>query len=122
MFMLNFFLNFTVILLYCPDRRPVYVDLWTSVPSYELEISRVPRTVIATNKTEDLNIFLEFSDPVMNSTEDIMNVLHANAGYFSPLPSGIHGNRRFGFEVRTETWHHLCLNNTRIKNNVYFHI
>lgn len=93
---------FIVFLLYCPDRRPVYVDLWTSVPSYELQISRVLRTVIATNKTEDLEIFLEFSDPVMNSTGDIMNVLHANAGYFLPLPSGIHGNRRFGFKVRTE--------------------
>ncbi|KAJ8634194.1 hypothetical protein MRB53_027530 [Persea americana] len=82
------------------DRRPVYVDLWTSVPSYELQISRVLRTVIATNKTEDLEIFLEFSDPVMNSTGDIMNVLHANAGYFLPLPSGIHGNRRFGFKLK----------------------
>ncbi|XP_077250353.1 uncharacterized protein LOC143889862 isoform X2 [Tasmannia lanceolata] len=82
------------------DRRPVYVDLWASIPSYELEISEVPRTVLATNKMEDLNIFLDFSDPVINSTKGILSVLHVNDGYLVPIRSGNHANRRFGFELK----------------------
>ncbi|PIA51132.1 hypothetical protein AQUCO_01100163v1, partial [Aquilegia coerulea] len=82
------------------DRRPVKVDIWTSVPSYELQINKVPRTVLATNKMEDMEIYLDFSDPVVNSTKEIMSVLHANAGNLVPIHSKTHGNRRFVFELR----------------------
>ncbi|XP_058093203.1 uncharacterized protein LOC131239494 isoform X1 [Magnolia sinica] len=82
------------------DRRPVHADMWTLVPAYELEIGKMLRTVFATNKTEDLEIFLEFSDPVVNSTKDILSVLHANVGNLVPIHSGIHGVRRFGFKLQ----------------------
>ncbi|KAF8378009.1 hypothetical protein HHK36_029342 [Tetracentron sinense] len=82
------------------DRRPVQADFWTSVPSYEFELNRVPRTVLATNKMEDLEIFLDLRDPVVNSTEDILNALNANLGNFIPIHGKNHGNRRFVFGLR----------------------
>ncbi|KAG9445995.1 hypothetical protein H6P81_012123 [Aristolochia fimbriata] len=82
------------------DRRPVNVDMWTSVPSYELEISHIPRTILATNKVKDLKIFLDFSDPIVNSTNDILAALEVSEGQLTPIHGGSHGNRRFGFEVR----------------------
>lgn len=81
------------------DRRPVLVDLWTSVPSYELMINGVPRTVLATNKMEDITIFLDFSIPIINSTEQILNALHVKSGSLIPIHGKIHRNRRFVFEV-----------------------
>lgn len=84
------------------DRRPVLVDLWTPVPSYELVINGVPRTVIATNETEDLKVFLDFSIPIVNVTEQILNVLRVNAGNFIPSHGSNHGNRSFAFEVSLE--------------------
>ncbi|XP_052190857.1 uncharacterized protein LOC127800341 isoform X2 [Diospyros lotus] len=82
------------------DRRPVEVDLWMPVPSYELVINGVSRTVIATNKMEDLKVFLDFSTPVLNSTEQILRVLHVNSGNFISSQNGNHGNRRFGFKLQ----------------------
>lgn len=82
------------------DRRPVQVDLWMSVPSYELVINGVPRTIIATNKMEDLKVFLDFSSPIINSTEQILSALHVNSGNFVPTHSGNHGNRGFVFELK----------------------
>ncbi|KAK9120096.1 hypothetical protein Scep_018189 [Stephania cephalantha] len=82
------------------DRRPVLVDIWTSVPSYELEIDKVMRTVYAANKLEDLEIFLDFSDCVVNSTEEILSVLSANAGTFVPVHTQNHRNRRFTFKLK----------------------
>ena len=81
------------------DRRPVLVDLWTSVPSYELVINGVPRTVLATNKMEDITIFLDFSIPIINSTEQILHALHVNSGNLIPIHGKTRGNRRFVFEV-----------------------
>ncbi|KAA8548236.1 hypothetical protein F0562_004503 [Nyssa sinensis] len=82
------------------DRRPVQVDLWMSVASYELGINGVPRTVIATNKDKDLEIFLDFSSPIINSTEQILNALNVNSGKLIPTHSRSHGNRRFVFELK----------------------
>ncbi|KAL5581377.1 hypothetical protein UlMin_013819 [Ulmus minor] len=81
------------------DRRPVTVDLWTSVTAYELAINGVPRTVLATNKMEELKIYLDFSIPIMNSTEQVMNSLLLNWGNLMPIDSRNQGNRRFAFKV-----------------------
>ncbi|PQP96170.1 uncharacterized protein Pyn_36207 [Prunus yedoensis var. nudiflora] len=82
------------------DRRPVLADLWTSVPAYELMINGVPRTILATNKMEDLNIFLDFSIPIINTTEQILNALVVNSGNFVPIHGRNQGNRRFKFQLR----------------------
>ncbi|KAL6011560.1 hypothetical protein ACLOJK_002008 [Asimina triloba] len=81
------------------DRRPVHADLWTMVPAYELEISKVARTILATNKAEDLQICLELSDPVLNSTEEVLSVLHASVGNLLPIHGGNHA-RRFSFKLQ----------------------
>ncbi|KAG2405235.1 uncharacterized protein HKW66_Vig0044900 [Vigna angularis] len=82
------------------DRRPVMVDFWTSVPSYELKINGIPRTVVATSKPEDLIIFLDFSIPIRNSTKQILNALHVNSGVLTPLHGRSNGARRFSFELK----------------------
>ncbi|XP_040968481.1 uncharacterized protein [Gossypium hirsutum] len=82
------------------DRRPVLVDLWSSVPSYELEINGVPRTVFATNATEDLEVYVDFSIPVINSTEQILNALDVNVGSLIPVNQRTHGNSRFAFKLK----------------------
>ncbi|KAK9117555.1 hypothetical protein Sjap_016502 [Stephania japonica] len=91
------------------DRRPVLVDIWTSVPSYELEIDKVMRTVYAANKLEDLEIFLDFSDRVNNSTEEILSVLSANAGTFAPIHTQSHRNRQFTFKEHSRAQYWLTI-------------
>lgn len=78
------------------------VDLWTSVPSYELVLNGVPRTVLATNKMEDLKIFLDFSIPILNSTQEILNALQVNSGNLIPIHDRNQGSRRFDFEVSSK--------------------
>ncbi|KAK9271997.1 hypothetical protein L1049_002366 [Liquidambar formosana] len=97
----NYFMrtNGSVIIIHL-DRRPVQGDLWTSIPSYMLGINGVPRTVLATNKPEDLEIFLDFSIPISNSTDQILTALHVNSGEFVPIHCQSHGNRRFFFRLK----------------------
>ena len=75
------------------------VDLWSSVPAYELAINGVPRTVFATNRSENLEVYLDFSIPVMNSTEQILHALDVNSGVLIPIDERTHGNRGFIFIV-----------------------
>ncbi|KAL4378803.1 hypothetical protein GQ457_02G021090 [Hibiscus cannabinus] len=82
------------------DRRPVLVDLWSSVPAYELSINGVPRTVFATNRMEDLEVYLDFNIPVINSTEQILNALDLNFGSLIPVNQRTHGNSRFSFRLK----------------------
>ncbi|KAG4938354.1 hypothetical protein JHK86_044495 [Glycine max] len=82
------------------DRRPVMVDFWTSVPSYELKINGIPRTVVSTSKPEDLIIFLDFSIPTRNSTEQVLNALHVNSGILTPLHGRSNGTRGFSFKLK----------------------
>ncbi|KAH7518902.1 hypothetical protein FEM48_Zijuj09G0220400 [Ziziphus jujuba var. spinosa] len=90
----------TIIIHFDIDRRPVQVDLWTSVPSYELVLDAVPRTVLATNKMEDLKIFLDFSSPIINTTAEVLMALHVNSGNMVPIYEKNRGNRRFDFELK----------------------
>ncbi|RZC60074.1 hypothetical protein C5167_021840 [Papaver somniferum] len=90
--------NESVLILHF-DRRPVDMGLWTTIPSYELKIGEVPRTVLATNKLEDLEFYLDFSSPVVNLTDDIQSVLHANFGSLVPIKTKGHGGRRFVFRL-----------------------
>ncbi|CAN1321654.1 hypothetical protein LINPERPRIM_LOCUS32107 [Linum perenne] len=98
----NFFTrsNSSVIMVHF-DRRPVLVDLWMPVSSYVLVINGMTRTVLATNKTEDLKLFLDFSIPIKNSTEEVLSALHVNSASISPVLGGHQGNRKFAFQ----DWH-----------------
>ncbi|KAL6139426.1 hypothetical protein ACLB2K_057730 [Fragaria x ananassa] len=81
------------------DRRPVLADLWTSVPAYELVMNGVPRTVLATNKMEDVQIFLGFSMPIVNTTEQVLNAMIVNSGKLIPILRRNQGSRQFNFQV-----------------------
>ncbi|CAI0457629.1 unnamed protein product [Linum tenue] len=83
------------------DRRPVVADLWMPVSSYVLKINGVPRTVLSTNKMEELKIFLDFSNPIKNSTEEVLSALHVKSGSVSSVLSGHQGNGKFAFR----DWH-----------------
>ncbi|XP_062010344.1 uncharacterized protein LOC133726750 isoform X1 [Rosa rugosa] len=82
------------------DRRPVLADLWTSVPAYELVMNGVPRTVLATNKLEDVQIFLGFSIPIINTTEQVLNAMIVNSGKLIPIHRRNQGSREFNFQIR----------------------
>ncbi|KAM6549579.1 hypothetical protein CsatB_021255 [Cannabis sativa] len=103
------------------DRGPVLVDFWTAVPSYELVLNGVPRTVLATNKKEDLKIFLDFRIPIVNTTEQIGNALQVNMGNLVPIYSTNQANRRFAFHlnvtvstviIKVEFQSHLIISKT----------
>ena len=83
------------------------MDFWSAVPSYELVINGVPRTVLATNKKEDLKIFLDFTIPIENSTDQILNALQVSRGKLVSIYSSNQGNRRFDFQVSNK-FHSVC--------------
>lgn len=63
-------------------------------------INGVPRTVFAINKINEIKIFLDFSIPVVNSTEQIINLAHVNSGEIVSIRDRNHGNRRFVFALK----------------------
>ncbi|XP_039124387.1 uncharacterized protein LOC120260879 [Dioscorea cayenensis subsp. rotundata] len=82
------------------DRSLVHVDLRTLIPTYVLEMEKGPRTVLATNKMNKMKFFVVFSVPLANSTNDVLNALDVNSGYFVPISTVGHTNRKFVFELR----------------------
>ncbi|KAK1270816.1 hypothetical protein QJS04_geneDACA012623 [Acorus gramineus] len=82
------------------DKRPLRTNLWCLIPSYELEIGGTPRTVLATNKVKDLQFFVDFSGPMLNSTKDIQRILVSSAGHFVPIKGGSRGKLRFVYQLR----------------------
>ncbi|KAL5813853.1 hypothetical protein ACOSQ4_024494 [Xanthoceras sorbifolium] len=81
------------------DRRSVFVNLRIHVPEKLLQLNSETRTVQATNNHENLKVFLYFSEPVLNSSADILNSLNASQGSLLPIEGKSHGNRRFGFMI-----------------------
>lgn len=77
------------------------MDLWALIPSYALSIDGVPRTVYATNKLDGMEIYLDFSITVINSTKQMLKALHTNVGILVPSFGNNRGNRRFVFKVST---------------------
>lgn len=85
-------LNFT-------DRRSAFVNLRSHVPEKLLPLSSETRTVQATNTTEYLKVFLYFSQPILNSSADILKSLNTSQGTLVPIEGKSKWNRRFGFTV-----------------------
>ncbi|XP_052177031.1 uncharacterized protein LOC127791218 isoform X2 [Diospyros lotus] len=79
------------------DRRRVFVNLRTHVPERLLQFNNETRTVQATNSNKNLKVYLYFSEPVLNSSAEILDSLHMNEGSFLPMNGNSFGNRRFGF-------------------------
>lgn len=85
------------------DRRNVFVNLRTHVPEKLLKLNNQTRTVQATNDNDKLNVYLYFSEPVLNSSAEILKLLSTNHGDLLPIDGKTNGNRRFAFMVSAST-------------------
>ncbi|XP_021615967.1 uncharacterized protein LOC110617477 isoform X3 [Manihot esculenta] len=81
------------------DRRSVFVDLRIHVPEKRLQLGHQTRTVLATNDYDKLKVYLYFSEPVRNSSTEILGSLNVSEGSLLPVSGENLGNRRFGFQV-----------------------
>ncbi|KAI3454471.1 hypothetical protein Pfo_011134 [Paulownia fortunei] len=81
------------------DRRSVFVNLRTHIPERLLQINSQTRTILATNKNKNLMVYLYFTEPVMNSSAEILNSLNTNQGSLVPVSGSSFGQRRFGYQL-----------------------
>ncbi|XP_062116214.1 uncharacterized protein LOC133830289 isoform X2 [Humulus lupulus] len=81
------------------DRRNVYVDLRIHIPEKLLQLDGQTRTVLATNNYNHLKVYLYFSEPVLNSSAEIISSLNTSQGTLLPINGKNLGNQRFGFMV-----------------------
>uniref|UniRef100_A0A2P2M3G2 Bacterial Ig-like domain-containing protein n=1 Tax=Rhizophora mucronata TaxID=61149 RepID=A0A2P2M3G2_RHIMU len=81
------------------DRRNVSVDLRIHVPEKLLQLNSETRTVQATSNYGNLKVYLYFSEPVLNSSVEILNSLSTSHGALLPIHGQSLGNRRFGFQI-----------------------
>ncbi|PSR95878.1 Pre-neck appendage protein [Actinidia chinensis var. chinensis] len=81
------------------DRSSVFVNLRTHVPEKLLQLNSETRTVQATNNHRNMKVYLYFSEPVLNSSSEMLNSLHTSQGSLLPIIGNSLGNRRFGFMV-----------------------
>lgn len=82
------------------DRRSMFVNLRTHIPERLLQLNKDTRTVQATNKYKNLEVYLYFTQPVLNSSAEISNSIHTSLGSLVPITGNSLGNRRFGFQVK----------------------
>lgn len=87
----------------------MYVDLRTRVPEKLLRLDNQTRTVQATNNNENLRVYLYFSQPILNSSSEILSSLNTSKGILVPIDGESLLNRRFGFTVCYATMFDLCL-------------
>ncbi|KAH9604781.1 hypothetical protein KSS87_002927 [Heliosperma pusillum] len=89
--------NSTVIVHF--DRRKVFVNLRTPVPEKLLKVNGDTRTVLATNSLETLKVFFYFTEPVQNTSTEIMKTIFINNGSLRPINVSSFANRRFGYMI-----------------------
>ncbi|KAB5526511.1 hypothetical protein DKX38_020358 [Salix brachista] len=65
-------------------RRSVFVDLRIHIPEKLLQLNDEIRTVQATNNYDNLKFYLYFSEPVLNSSAEILNSLTTSEGVVLP--------------------------------------
>ncbi|EFJ31765.1 hypothetical protein SELMODRAFT_87288 [Selaginella moellendorffii] len=79
------------------DRTPVDVNLWTGITEVQVVVNKQPRSLQVTRDIGDLGIFLDFSRPIVNTTEEILGALNVTDGVLQPTERKSHGKRRYGF-------------------------
>ncbi|KAJ6294086.1 hypothetical protein OIU76_022213 [Salix suchowensis] len=62
------------------DRRNVFVDLRIHIPEKLLQLNNEIRTVTATNNDDNLKFYMYFSQPILNSSAEILNSLNTSQG------------------------------------------
>ncbi|KVI06308.1 uncharacterized protein LOC112509183 [Cynara cardunculus var. scolymus] len=83
------------------DRRNVYVDLRTHIPEQLLQLDNTVRSVQATNKYKNLKLYLYFTEPIVNTSAEVLKSLQVSQGSLISATSNNDslGNRRFGFQL-----------------------
>ncbi|KAL2515681.1 hypothetical protein Fot_29652 [Forsythia ovata] len=81
------------------DRRSVFANLRTHISERLLQIDSQTRTVLATNKNRNLKLYLYFTEPVVNSSTEIMNSIRTSQGSLVPISGSSLGERRFGYQL-----------------------
>lgn len=90
------------------------MNITTRVPEKPFELNGVVRTVIATNDDNYLKIYVEFSEPVLNSSQEILPLLHTSSGTLVPTyRSQTLGNRRFGYLV--SLFLNSCISHSKVE-------
>ncbi|KAL9666929.1 hypothetical protein QQ045_001273 [Rhodiola kirilowii] len=101
------------------DRKNVFVNLRTHIPERLLQLNDATRTVLATNNSTDLNVYLYFSEPVLTSSLEVLNALKTSQGSILAVEGESRGNRKFSFMIVNITRVSivtLSLNTTSITN------
>ncbi|KAF4362713.1 hypothetical protein G4B88_018331 [Cannabis sativa] len=81
------------------DRRDVSVDIRIRIPEQLLELDGQTRSVLATNNFNHLKVYLYFSQPILNSSAEVLRSLNISQGSLLPINGKNIGNQRFGFMV-----------------------
>ncbi|XP_022923836.1 uncharacterized protein LOC111431430 isoform X5 [Cucurbita moschata] len=81
------------------DRRKLVPNLKTRVPERLIQLNNDIRLVQATNKYDNLKLYLYFSESVLNSSLEVLNSLEVSKGRLLPIHGRSLGNRRFSFSV-----------------------
>ncbi|XP_073141458.1 uncharacterized protein [Henckelia pumila] len=81
------------------DTRSVYVNMRTHIPERLLQIDEGTRAVMATNKIKNLKVYLYFTEPVKNSSAEILNTINTSQGLLVPITGKNFGKRRFGYQL-----------------------
>ncbi|KAJ6411788.1 hypothetical protein OIU84_008379 [Salix udensis] len=67
------------------DRRNVFVDLRIHIPEKLLQLNNEIRTVTATNNNDNLKFYMYFSEPILNSSAEILKSLNTSQGVLLPI-------------------------------------
>jgi hypothetical protein len=77
------------------------LNLWTPIPNAKVLIGGQDWTAQATNVTDGLPIYLDFSEPIVGTAAELQSLLNVSHGTLSPRARKSRGNRRFAFSVIT---------------------
>lgn len=81
------------------DRSIPTVNMWTPIQDAQVQINNEYRTISSTNRSEDLIVYLDFSESMVTTTAQLLNLLQTTDGVLSSTNRKSRGNRRFGFLV-----------------------
>lgn len=81
------------------DRRDAFVSLRIRVPEKLVELNGQTRTIQATNDDKKLKVYLYFSQPVMNTSDEILTSLNVSHGMLQPIQGKSLASRRFGYLI-----------------------
>ncbi|KAG0585982.1 hypothetical protein KC19_2G054000 [Ceratodon purpureus] len=82
------------------DRTIPTVNMWTTIPDFDIGIGSGHQTIQATNKISDRRIYLDFNEPITTTAEGLLALLNVSDGILSATHRNTAANRRFGYVLR----------------------